>query len=376
MDWKLIESDQALVDLLDSARGSDAVIVDTEFMRRNTFFPEVAVVQLCFSGGGADGTAWLVDPLCIDNPEPLAQLLADPAVTKVLHSASEDLEVFQNWLGVLPRPLFDTQKAAALAGMEFGMGYRALVLELCDEDLPKGETRSDWLQRPLTESQCHYAAQDVVWLLSVYRLLEQRLAELGRIDWVLEDGEAATRSLATASPDYYRRIKNAWKLSSRQLAVLMAVCQWREQTARVKNKPRSWIIDDNACLQLALEQPLSVQQLRSEVEMPPQALHRYGDALVEIVNQQQGLGESELPPRLPPPLNAAQRKQLKALKDKAATIAGDLGVPPQILLASKDFETLLRSGGADAATEPGYWSGWRQQLVVDPLRASMGQTGS
>jgi ribonuclease D len=376
LDWKLIESDQALVDLLDSARGSDAVIVDTEFMRRNTFFPEVAVVQLCFSGGGADGTAWLVDPLCIDNPEPLARLLADPAVTKVLHSASEDLEVFQNWLGVLPRPLFDTQKAAALAGMEFGMGYRALVLELCEEDLPKGETRSDWLQRPLTESQCHYAAQDVIWLLSVYRLLEQRLAELGRIEWVLEDGEAATRSLATASPDYYRRIKNAWKLSSRQLAVLMAVCQWREQTARVKNKPRSWIIDDNACLQLALEQPLSVQQLRSEVEMPPQALRRYGDALVEIVNQQQGLGESELPPRLPPPLNAAQRKQLKALKDKAATIAGDLGVPPQILLASKDFETLLRSDGADAATEPGYWSGWRQQLVVDPLRASMGQTGS
>ena len=151
--------------------GVDVVIVDTEFMRRNTFFPQVALVQLCFSGGGADGTAWLIDPLCIDDPEPLARLLEDPAVTKVLHSASEDLEVFQSWLGVLPRPLFDTQKAAALAGMEFGMGYRALVLALCEEDLPKGETRSDWLQRPLTESQCHYAAQDVSWLLSVYRLL-------------------------------------------------------------------------------------------------------------------------------------------------------------------------------------------------------------
>ena len=156
--WQLVESDRGLVELLDSARGSDVVIVDTEFMRRNTFFPQVALVQLYFNGGDAAGTAWLVDPLGLENAEPLARLLDDPGTTKVMHSPSEDLEVFQNWLGVLPRPLFDTQRAAALAGMDFGMGYRALVLALCGEDLPKGETRSDWLQRPLTRSQCEYAA--------------------------------------------------------------------------------------------------------------------------------------------------------------------------------------------------------------------------
>ena len=295
-------------------------------------------------------------------------------MTKVLHSASEDLEVFQSWLGVLPRPLFDTQRAAALAGMEFGMGYRALVLELCHEDLPKGETRSDWLQRPLTDSQCHYAAQDVSWLLSAYRILEQRLRQLGRIGWVLEDGEEATRSLATASPDYYRRIKNAWKLSPRQLSVLIAVCDWREETARAKDKPRSWIIDDTACYQLALEQPLSYQELRTEVELPPQALRRYGDTLVELVNLQQGLADSELPAQLPAPLNVTQRKQLKSLKDKAAEIAAGLGVPPQILVASRDFEILLRMGEGADITEPGYWRGWRQAGVIGPLKASMGMT--
>ena len=374
MDWQLIESDQALEALLDRARGSDVVVVDTEFMRRNTFFPQVAVVQLCFSGGAADNTAWLIDPLQIEHTEPLAQLLEDPDVIKVLHSASEDLEVFQSWLGVLPRPLFDTQRAAALAGMEFGMGYRALVLELCQEDLPKGETRSDWLQRPLTESQCHYAAQDVSWLLSAYRILERRLRELGRIDWVLEDGEEATRSLATASPDYYRRIKNAWKLSPRQLAVLIAVCDWREETARVKDKPRSWIIDDKACYQLALEQPLSFQELRAQVELPPQALRRYGDTLVELVNLQQALRDSELPPQLPAPLNVTQRKQLKSLKDRTAEIAAGLGVPPQILVASRDFDILLRIGEGADTPEPGYWNGWRQARVIGPLKTSMGMT--
>ncbi len=372
MDWQLVESDRALQALIERARGSEAVMVDTEFMRRNTFFPQVALVQLCFSGGEAGDVAWLIDPLRIESPEPLAALFENPAVTKVLHSASEDLEVFQSWLGVLPRPLFDTQKAAALAGMEFGMGYRNLVLALCDEDLPKGETRSDWLQRPLTESQCHYAAQDVIWLLPVYRQLEQRLSQLGRIPWVLEEGEDATRSLATATTDYYRRIKNGWKLSPRQLAVLIAVCDWREETARLKDKPRSWIIDDKACLQLALEQPLSFNELRSMVDLPAPALRRYGETLVELVNAQQSLSDNALPERLPPPLDGAQRKQLKALKDKTAQIAAELGVPPQALVANRDLEILLRGGDSAAADEPVSWSGWRREQVIDRLRASEG----
>ncbi len=376
MDWQLVESDRALQALIERARGSEAVMVDTEFMRRNTFFPQVALVQMCFSGGEAGDVAWLIDPLRIESPEPLAALFENPAVTKVLHSASEDLEVFQSWLGVLPRPLFDTQKAAALAGMEFGMGYRNLVLALCDEDLPKGETRSDWLQRPLTESQCHYAAQDVIWLLPVYRQLEQRLSQLGRIPWVLEEGEDATRSLATATTDYYRRIKNGWKLSPRQLAVLIAVCDWREETARLKDKPRSWIIDDKACLQLALEQPLSFNELRSMVDLPAPALRRYGETLVELVNAQQSLSDNALPERLPPPLDGAQRKQLKALKDKTAQIAAELGVPPQALVANRDLEILLREGGSAAADEPAPWRGWRREQVIDRLRPSEGAVSS
>lgn len=371
MDWQLIESDQALAELLDRAAGSDVVMVDTEFMRRNTFFPQVALVQLCFSGGGADGTAWLIDPLRLEDPEPLAKLLENSAIIKVLHSPSEDLEVFQNWLGVMPQPLFDSQKAAALAGMDFGLGYRALVLELCGEDLPKGETRSDWLQRPLTESQCHYAAQDVTWLLEAYQILHKRLAELGRLDWVLEDGNDATRSLATNSRDYYRRIKTAWKLSARQLAVLIAVCDWREETARLRDKPRSWIIDDKACLALALEQPLTIQELKTQVELPAPALRRYGEVLVEMIGLQQGLSESELPARLPAPLDAAQRRQLKDLKALASKIGAQLGVAPQVLLQSKDYETLLRNGSTDPDAQPSYWHGWRRELVLEPLKASL-----
>ncbi|MEH6588192.1 MAG: ribonuclease D [Halioglobus sp.] len=367
MDWQLIESDIALAELMLAAQGCDAVMVDTEFMRRDTFYPQVALVQLCFVGGGATGTAWMIDPLQIEDTAPLIRLFENPGVIKVLHSGSEDLEVFQRWLGVLPRPLFDTQKAAALVGLGFGLGYRSLVLELCSEDLPKGETRSDWLQRPLTESQCHYAAQDVIWLLQAYHIIAERCQTQGKFDWVLEDGEEACRGLASTSGQYFRRIKGAWKLQPRELATLITICEWREQTAREKDKPRSWIIDDKACLQLAQEGPANINDLRAQVELHSSSVRRYGEVLLDLVAGQSTMPESELPSRLPAPLSAAQRNQMKRLKQKTEKIAQELGVAPQMLVASKDFEALIR----DADPQPASWLGWRQHRVIEPLRTML-----
>ncbi|TDG13745.1 ribonuclease D [Seongchinamella unica] len=365
MDWILIESDAALAELLSSARGSQAVMVDTEFMRRNTFYPQVALVQLCFVGSDAAGTAWLVDPLQIEDPSPLVALFENPDVVKVLHSASEDLEVFQHWLGVLPRPLFDTQKAAAMVGLDFGLGYRAMVLELCGEDLPKGETRSDWLQRPLTESQCHYAAQDVIWLLDAYRVIAARCAEQGKYDWVLEDGEMACQGLASTSGAYYKKIKSAWKLSPRELATLIAICDWREATAREKDKPRSWIIDDKACLQLAQKSPANMNELRAAVEVHPGTLRRYGESLLDLISEHFSQDNVDLPSSLPAPLNASQRNKLKRLKQETENIARQLGVAPQVLVSGKDYEALIRGD----AEQPAAWSGWRRERVIEPLRA-------
>jgi ribonuclease D len=334
-------------------------------MRRNTFYPQVALVQLCFAGSDAAGTAWLVDPLQIDDTSALVALFENPDVVKVLHSASEDLEVFQHWLGTLPRPLFDTQKAAAMVGLDFGLGYRAMILELCGEDLPKGETRSDWLQRPLTESQCHYAAQDVSWLLDAYNTLAGRCRDQGRYEWVLEDGEVACQGLASTAGDYYRKIKSAWKLSPPELATLVAICDWREVTAREKDKPRSWIIDDKACLQLAQKNPANMNELRSAVELHPSALRRYGEVLLDLISEHASRRDTELPSSLPAPLSASQRNQLKRLKQETEKVARQLGVAPQVLVAGKDYEALIRGD----EEQPAAWSGWRRERIIEPLRA-------
>lgn len=367
MSWQLIESDEALQELLDRVSDSPAVAVDTEFMRRNTFYPQVALVQLCFEGGGAGDTAWLVDPLALKDPSPLAALLADPGVEKVLHSASEDLEVFQRWLGVLPQPLFDTQRAAAFLDRGFGLGYRALVHAICDIDLPKGETRSDWLQRPLSHSQCDYAAQDVLWLLPVYRELNAQCAEQGKRDWVLADGVDACASLATSTEDYHLRMKNAWKLGPRQLGILAAVAAWREETARRRDKPRSWIIDDQACLQLALRDPQSWTELQ-RLDLPRPALRHHGEELLALLAEQRERPDDAMPLALPAPLDAAGRQALKQLKAAARETALRLGMAPEVLLQSRDYEILLREAAGEPVSEPRHWTGWREEVVIDPLR--------
>lgn len=368
MEWQLIESDVALRSALAEVAGSTVVAVDTEFMRRNTFYPQVALVQLCFGD-----KALLVDPLAITDTSPMAALLTDSRVIKVLHSASEDLEVFSRWLGVLPEPLFDSQRAAALLALGFGMGYSALVSQICEVDLPKGETRSDWLQRPLTMSQCEYAAQDVAWLLPVWRHLQEQLQQQGKEDWVLADGRDAVETYNTGGYDYLKRMKSAWKLDPQQLARLMAVCSWREDTARYRDKPRGWIIDDQACMQLAQTGPRNLEELGSQVEMDSRTLRRNADELLELLAQQRALPDAELPPRLPGPLDAAQRNQVKKLKAQVRHIATELSAAPEALLQAKDYELLLREAAGAPLERPLHWRGWRLDTVISPLRASIAE---
>jgi len=371
VEWELIESDTALAALLAEHAGAEVVAVDTEFMRTNTFYPDVALVQLCFGD-----KAWLVDPLPLTDLTPLRGLLQDARTVKVLHSASEDLEVFDRWLGVLPEPLFDTQRAAALVNHGFGMGYRALVLDLEGVDLPKGETRSDWLQRPLTESQCEYAAQDVAHLLPVWRKLQGLCVAQGKLDWVLTDGADTVAAFRAENPNFAQRIKSAWKLDRAATGRLYALCDWREETARARNKPRGWIIDDNACLQLAETDPESLAAMERTGCLSPGALRRDGEALLALLAAQRALPDAQLPPRLPQPLEPGERKQLQGLKTRAKRIARELGVAPEALLQAKDYETLLRQQSDTQLPDPPAWSGWRAQRVIAPLRQLLAEAAA
>jgi ribonuclease D len=188
-----IDEPEALSARLRAWTGQPLVGLDTEFIRERTFYPQLALVQL-----SVPGEVLLVDPLAPGVAGALVPLLQDRAVTKIMHSASEDLQALARGCGALPAPMFDTQVAAAMAGLGASLGYQKLVEQVTGVALEKGETRSDWLRRPLSESQLKYAADDVLHLHELHAALEPKLRAHGRLDWLTADGE---RALAGATGD-------------------------------------------------------------------------------------------------------------------------------------------------------------------------------
>ena len=200
INFEFITTTSRLEEVVQVCRLSEAVSIDTEFARFNTYYPIVGLIQLY------DGNqTYLIDPLEIEDISSLASLLTDPNVLKIFHACSEDLEVFQHCLGVLPNPVYDTQIAGALLGVGFSVGYQKLVDHYLSVLVPKEETRSDWLQRPLTPSQLDYAALDVIYLLEVYKIQQVELQDLQRLEWVTAECSQLAKDIPTQiSPsDYY-----------------------------------------------------------------------------------------------------------------------------------------------------------------------------
>lgn len=360
-----IDQDQELARLCERWRGQGAIAVDTEFMRSETFYPKAGLLQV----GDGQG-CYLIDPLAIDELQPLRELFTAPEVTKVLHAPSEDLEVFQEWLGVLPEPLFDTQLAAAFAGEGFSLGYAGLGKALLGVEIPKGETRSNWLQRPLSVAQKRYAALDVAHMLVIYGKLLQRLKTSERLDWVkAECTDLVAKARREPEPeDYYRKLGSAWKLHRRELAVLRQVCAWREREARRSNRPRNRLIKEAGLWELARRQPSDLGQLQALKEVPGRTLRDYGETLLAQIELGSSQPEALWPQPLPAPLGRSEAPLLKALKAHVRQLAGRLDLPPELLVRKRDYEALVRSGlnGGDFALPPSL-EGWRRDLLGDSL---------
>ncbi|HET8899893.1 MAG TPA: ribonuclease D, partial [Rhodanobacteraceae bacterium] len=243
-----IDNDAALDAFVQSAHPSGVIGMDTEFMRRDSYYARLALLQIHL-----DGRTALIDPLAVAPNAALRGRLEHPDTVCVMHSAGEDIETLANWLPAGPARLFDTQIAAALAGFGSGLGYQKLVEAITGVQLSKGETRSDWLQRPLTAAQKDYAALDVIHLDALHAALDARLGELGRREWLAEDCAKLCRRADRAAfdPQPQLALRAAAEWPAEQQALLRRLLLWREQTARRIDAPRPWLIDDKQALSLA-----------------------------------------------------------------------------------------------------------------------------
>jgi ribonuclease D len=333
--------------------------LDTEFIRERTYWPQLALVQIALGGddaGDDGGRVLLVDPLVPGMCEALAPILVDASVLKVMHSASEDLVAFRHACGVLPRPMFDTQIAAALVGIGGGMGYQKLVQAITGVTLAKGETRSDWLRRPLSPSQLEYAADDVRHLHAMHRHLDDRLQAQDRGDWLQEECE---RLLATVADDDGERwphlsMRSAQFLDRAGQVRLLRLLRWREAYARRGDRPRSWILDNELAFALARNAPVDRAALQATLDATPKAPRSLGDALFAAL-------ATPLDDEAEAPVARGEdrdKKRLRGLQDAVAAAATELGIPEGLLASRRLLEGLQDGGGWTGAL-----AGWRRGVL-------------
>lgn len=366
-----VTDNAVLATLCDYWQRLPLIALDTEFVRVDTFYSRIGLIQV---GDGVKN--YLLDPLVLSEWAGFVALLRNTNVTKVIHSCSEDLVVFKDFFKQLPTPLFDSQRAAAFLGFGYSISYQNLVKEILDIEVRKDQTRSDWTRRPLTDEQRNYAALDVAYLPAITQYLKDKLVETKRSEWAENEFAqmltAATPEADAASwHDYYLSLGGAWRLNALQLAALQRLCEWREQQARGRNKPRSWIAKDTELLAIATALPQKMSALATIVDLPRPLLNRDGEDILALIKAPQK-GSAPRPELTEQPLSTEMRKSLKLCQGVVRQFAERLGIAPELLARKRQLVPLINAAHIGPDFEwPASLAGWRRSLLEDSMRAAL-----
>ena len=352
---------ETLVSLVEQLRRAPAVGIDTEFMRERTYFARLCLIQIA-----SDDVAAIIDPLAIDDLSPLLELVSDPRVVKIFHAGSQDLEIFYRLLGAVTAPVFDTQVAATLAGFQQQVGYGALVREMLDVQLDKGDTYTDWSKRPLSDTQVEYALNDVRYLPEMYRRLVAELDKEGRTSWLAADF-GRMEDPATYEPlpeEQWRRVKRVSSLNRRQLALAREVAAWRELEAQRRDVPKRWVLGDESIVEIARRGPKTANELAAVRGVSDKVNRAAQKGILEAVGRGLAVPEADLP-------SIAKRKRVQGDVDGAVdlmialvrTRAREHGVAMPLLASRDDLERLA---GGEREASP-LLEGWRRSMVGDEL---------
>lgn len=357
----MVETAAHLQQAIDHWQRSEVIGIDTEFFRERTYRAELGLVQL------SDGhQVWLVDPLKTGPLQIFAAFFESATVTKILHAPPEDLEVLLHTTSTCPEPLFDTQIACAMLGQPLQMSYHKTVEWLLGVTIDKGETRSNWLKRPLRAAQLHYAALDVCLLPLMHRELHTRLQVLDRQHWLEEDcARLLRKARSPAVPaQSWLRINGNNRLDGVSLAILQKLASWREREAERRNLARGFVVKDDALMSIARKRPSNTDELSGLDIMHPRAIERNGKAMVSVVEQ---ILQSGFQATAPAALDARQRKLMTEMREFVSEKALELSVDAALLASRRQLESLIFT--ADGDQIPERFLGWRKAIITDELMA-------
>jgi ribonuclease D len=354
---RIVTETEELETLVAELERGPFVAIDTEFMRDQTYWPKLCLIQ----AAGPQAEA-IIDPLAKDlDLKPFYHLLAAKSVVKVFHAARQDIEIFHHQGGVIPDPFFDTQIAAMVCGFGESASYETLVRRLAKAEIDKSARFTDWSRRPLSKRQLEYALADVTYLRLVYDLLSKELDKTGRAQWV-EEEESVLKDPATyrlEPADAWRRLKPR-STNKRFLSVLAGVAAWRETEAQARDVPRNRILKDEAVLEIASHPPPDAEHLGHIRGIPNgYANSRAGKALMATVKESL---EHPPPELMPMPERRRGKEPSPAALDLLKTLlrlrATQYRVAARLVAGTDDLERLA-AGDEDGIAA---LHGWRAEV--------------
>ncbi|MYC14622.1 MAG: ribonuclease D [Gemmatimonadetes bacterium] len=291
----LINTPNELETLVNRALDAPCVGIDTEFVWEQTYYPRLGIIQV----GLSENDCHLIDAVTLSDLSPLGTLLSDPHTVKILHDAQQDLWILRRITDAIPCNIFDTRCAAGFAGLSSNLSLGNLLRMRLNIQLPKTETRTDWLRRPLSDKQLEYALDDVRFLPALREHILTDIQRRGRENWLAEElrqYDIAKLYDDRAPEEQYTRVKGTGRLSRRDMAIVRELAAWREKKARQVDRPRNRVISDDAIVQIARRKPQSIQSLKRVRGIARATINQYGNSLLNTVQRGLAIDEKNCPP--------------------------------------------------------------------------------
>lgn len=340
----------------------DSIALDTEFVWERTFYPRLGLIQAALP----TGECVLIDPLAFDSLDSLGTILENQSITKILHDSTQDLQILYARTGSLPRNVFDTRLAAGFAGMASTISLQNLLSELLNIDIPKGESRTNWLRRPLTENQLRYAIDDVKYMHQIKSAIEKRAIENGVSSWLAEDLAALNAPELYLPPDLnltYKRVKYFSYLNKRELAVLRELAKWRDIAAMNRDIPRRHLIPDETLISISKERPASLDELTNSNLLRGRE-RKYAPEILAALKKAGDLSENECPTVIKQPTNRnALKRKIQRIKRYIEENIEKYGVDPQLVGSRSEFEKLADPRQKPNPNENQLLRGWRRAFL-------------
>ena len=350
-----IKDNDTLYKFYNQCINEKVLAIDTEFIRENTYFPSLCLIQIA----GSD-FASAIDPLSGVDLSIIWKLLENKNILKVFHAARQDIEIFLNLTGKIPYPIYDTQIAAMFCGLGDQIGYEGLVNKFLGLSVNKELQFTNWLQRPLSKNQIEYAISDVTHLIKIYPIITKLINDSNRTEWVEKEMQSISdQSLYKIDPlDIWKRIKLK-NSKPKTLNLLKHLAAWRENECKKQNIPRNKLIRDDVLVNVSYQSPQTIIELKKIRAFPKQLSHKNCNDIIETIQNANRIIQEDWPNVIKTYKKSnISSNSLELLKLLLKFSSEESGLAEKLIANNDDLRDLIEAKNNDLRV----FKGWRNDI--------------